>query len=106
MCRRSAFITQTGLARIRRPVNVTGFGLPLMNNHSGRHSRAALRSFSEPTWEAFRGRIRLRRRFSKKMVEFGMQPMDAIKSATSRAAVMLDMEGKIGVVAPGGLLPT
>jgi len=38
-----------------------------------------------------------------RMVEFGMQPMDAIQSATSRAAVMLDMEGKIGVVAPGGL---
>jgi imidazolonepropionase-like amidohydrolase len=38
-----------------------------------------------------------------RMVEFGMQPMDAIQSATSRAAVMLDMEGKIGVVAPGAL---
>jgi len=36
-----------------------------------------------------------------RMVEFGMSPMDAIQSATSRAAVMLDMEGKIGVVAPG-----
>ena len=36
-----------------------------------------------------------------RMVEFGMQPMDAIQSSTSRAAVMLDMEGKIGVVAPG-----
>ncbi len=36
-----------------------------------------------------------------RMVELGMQPMDAIQSATSRAAVMLDMEGKIGVVAPG-----
>lgn len=35
------------------------------------------------------------------MTELGMQPMDAIQSATSRAAVMLDMEGKIGVVAPG-----
>ena len=35
------------------------------------------------------------------MVQFGMQPMDAIQSATSRAAVMLDMEGKIGVLAPG-----
>jgi imidazolonepropionase-like amidohydrolase len=35
------------------------------------------------------------------MVDFGMQPMDAIRSATSRAAVMLDQEGKIGVVAPG-----
>ena len=38
-----------------------------------------------------------------RMVEFGMQPMDAIQSATSRAAVMLDMEGEIGVVAPGAL---
>jgi imidazolonepropionase-like amidohydrolase len=38
-----------------------------------------------------------------RMVEFGMQPMDAIESATSRAAVMLDMEGKIGLVAPGAL---
>ena len=35
------------------------------------------------------------------MVEFGMAPMEAIQSATSRAAVMLDMEGKIGVIAPG-----
>ena len=35
------------------------------------------------------------------MVEFGMQPMDAIQSATSRAAVMLDQEGKIGVITPG-----
>ena len=36
-----------------------------------------------------------------RMVEFGMQPMDAIQSATSRAAGMLEMEGKIGVLAPG-----
>jgi len=36
-----------------------------------------------------------------RMVEFGMQPMGAIQSATSRAAAMLDMEGKIGVIAPG-----
>jgi imidazolonepropionase-like amidohydrolase len=36
-----------------------------------------------------------------RMVDFGMSPMDAIQSATSRAAVMLDMEGKIGVIAPG-----
>jgi imidazolonepropionase-like amidohydrolase len=36
-----------------------------------------------------------------RMVEFGMQPMGAIQAATSRAAVMLEMEGKIGVVAPG-----
>ena len=29
--------------------------------------------------------------------------MDAIQSATSRAAVMLDMEGNIGVITPGAL---
>lgn len=36
-----------------------------------------------------------------RMVEFGMAPMDAIQSATSRAAIMLDMDGKIGIIAPG-----
>jgi imidazolonepropionase-like amidohydrolase len=36
-----------------------------------------------------------------RMVNFGMSPMDAIKSATSQAADMLEMQGKIGVVAPG-----
>jgi imidazolonepropionase-like amidohydrolase len=36
-----------------------------------------------------------------RMVEFGMSPMDAIKSATSRAAEMLDMPGQIGTLAPG-----
>ena len=36
-----------------------------------------------------------------RMVEFGMSPMDAIQSATSRAAVMLDKEGEIGAIAPG-----
>jgi imidazolonepropionase-like amidohydrolase len=35
------------------------------------------------------------------MADLGMQPMDAIKSATSRAAEMLDMQGQIGVIAPG-----
>jgi len=30
-----------------------------------------------------------------------MAPMDAIQSATSRAAEMLDMKGEIGVLAPG-----
>ena len=30
-----------------------------------------------------------------------MPPMDAIQSATSRAAVMLDMEGKVGALTPG-----
>jgi len=35
------------------------------------------------------------------MVQLGMAPMDAIQSATSRAAEMLDMKGEIGVIAPG-----
>ena len=35
------------------------------------------------------------------MVNLGMPPLDAIKSATSRAAEMLDMQGQIGVIAPG-----
>ena len=36
-----------------------------------------------------------------RMVDLGMAPMDAIKSATSRSADMLDMTGQIGVIAPG-----
>jgi len=36
-----------------------------------------------------------------RMVSFGMAPMDAIHSATARAAKMLDMKGEIGVLAPG-----
>ncbi len=36
-----------------------------------------------------------------RMVEFGMTPMQAIKAATSRAAELLDMQGQLGVVAPG-----
>jgi imidazolonepropionase-like amidohydrolase len=35
------------------------------------------------------------------MVEFGMSPMDAIQSATSRAAEMLDSKGHLGAIAPG-----
>src|SRR5579884_3881174 len=35
------------------------------------------------------------------MVKFGMTPMQAIQSATSRAAELLDMVGKIGVISPG-----
>jgi imidazolonepropionase-like amidohydrolase len=35
------------------------------------------------------------------MVNFGMPAMDAIRSATTRAADMLDMKGEIGVLAPG-----
>ncbi len=35
------------------------------------------------------------------MVKFGMAPMDAIKSATSRAAELLDQTGELGVIAPG-----
>ncbi len=37
----------------------------------------------------------------KHMVEAGMSPLDAIRSATSSAAEMLDMRGTIGVLAPG-----
>ena len=33
-----------------------------------------------------------------RMVALGMQPMDAIQSATWRPAVMLDVDGKIGLV--------
>jgi len=36
-----------------------------------------------------------------RMVAFGMTPMQAIQSATSRAADLLDMKGKLGVIAPG-----
>ena len=36
-----------------------------------------------------------------RMVEFGMSPMQAIQSATSRAAELLDQKGRIGVIAPG-----
>jgi imidazolonepropionase-like amidohydrolase len=36
-----------------------------------------------------------------RMVELGMSPMQALKSATSMPAEMLDMAGQIGVVAPG-----
>jgi imidazolonepropionase-like amidohydrolase len=36
-----------------------------------------------------------------RMVSLGMSPMDAIQSATSRAAEMLDMKGELGVIAPG-----
>ncbi len=36
-----------------------------------------------------------------RMVEFGMTPMQAIQVGTSRAAELLDMQGQLGVVAPG-----
>src|SRR5438270_642692 len=35
------------------------------------------------------------------MVKFGMTPMQAIQAATARAAELLDMQGKLGVIAPG-----
>ena len=34
-------------------------------------------------------------------VQFGMTPMQAIQTATSRAAELLNQQGKIGVIAPG-----
>src|SRR5438132_3200258 len=36
-----------------------------------------------------------------RMVEFGMTPMQAIQSATSRATELLEMKGQLGVIAPG-----
>jgi imidazolonepropionase-like amidohydrolase len=36
-----------------------------------------------------------------RMTSFGMSPMDAIRSATSRAAELLDATGDLGVIAPG-----
>ncbi len=36
-----------------------------------------------------------------RMVELGMTPMEAIQSATSRAAELLDRKGQLGVIAPG-----
>jgi len=38
-----------------------------------------------------------------RMVEFGMTPMQAIQSATSKAAELLDRQGELGVIAPGAL---
>ena len=46
--------------------------------------------WSEPMAQEFR-----------RMVEFGMSPAGAIRAATSRAAELLGMEGKLGVIAPG-----
>ena len=37
----------------------------------------------------------------RRMVTMGMSPMDAIQSATSRAAEMLNSKGQLGVIAPG-----
>ncbi len=47
-------------------------------------------SWSEPMAQEF-----------ARMVEMGMSPIDAIRSATSRAAEMLGMQGELGVIAPG-----
>jgi imidazolonepropionase-like amidohydrolase len=35
------------------------------------------------------------------MVKFGMTPMDAIRSATSRAAELLDRQGQLGEIRAG-----
>jgi len=62
--------------------------------------RAPEKLFMERIWAGFPGRNRLAQEF-RRMVTLGMTPMDAIQSATSRAAEMLDMKGEIGVLAPG-----
>ena len=36
-----------------------------------------------------------------RMTDLGMSPVNAVLSATERAAALLDMQGKLGVVAPG-----
>jgi len=46
--------------------------------------------WSEPMAQEFR-----------RMVELGMSPADAVRAATSRAAELLGMEGKLGVIARG-----
>jgi imidazolonepropionase-like amidohydrolase len=38
-----------------------------------------------------------------RMTEFGMTPMEAIRSATSRAAELLDRQGQLGEIRPGAL---
>jgi imidazolonepropionase-like amidohydrolase len=35
------------------------------------------------------------------MVSYGMEPLEAIRSATTRAAELLRMEGRIGALTPG-----
>ncbi len=49
---------------------------------------------------AFRWTDNIAAEFTK-MVELGMTPMDAIRTATTNAAELLDMRGQLGVVAPG-----
>ena len=53
------------------------------------------RTFAEPDGGAICTRM------SESMVQFGMTPMQAIQSATSRAAEMLGMKGQLGVIAQG-----
>jgi imidazolonepropionase-like amidohydrolase len=36
-----------------------------------------------------------------RMVELGMTPIQAIQAATTRAAELLEMQGQVGVIAPG-----
>lgn len=49
---------------------------------------------------AFRWTDNIAAEFSK-MVELGMTPMDAIRTSTTNAAELLDMQGQLGVIAPG-----
>ena len=51
-------------------------------------------------WAASSGPSRLPQEFSRE-VEFGMTPMQAIQSATTRAAELLGKRGELGVVAAG-----
>ena len=49
-------------------------------------------SWSEPMAQEF-----------PRMTELGMSPLEAIRSATVRPAEMLDMQGELGIIAPGAL---
>jgi imidazolonepropionase-like amidohydrolase len=49
---------------------------------------------------AFRWTDNIAAEFTK-MVELGMTPMDAIRTATTNAAELLEMQGQLGVIAPG-----
>ena len=64
------------------------------------HEGRASRSPSAPTSAGFPWSEPIAQEFAR-MVEFGMTPMAAIQSATSKAAEMLGMAGQLGVVAPG-----
>ena len=55
---------------------------------------------SAPMWAASNGPSRLPKSYTREVI-CGMTPMQAIQSATTRAAELLGKRGELGVVAPG-----